>query len=98
MAATLTNLDDIVESITALTTMIDQRFTKVEHRLDRIEARLDEVEEKLNRVELRLDSLEIRVGKLEDAQRETSERLGKVEAETLTLRKEVLELYRSNSW
>ncbi len=65
-----TTLDDIADTISALVTHIDMCF-------ERMDARFDAIEE-------RLGSLEGRVTGLERAQRDTNERLGRLEAQAAT--------------
>lgn len=89
-----TNFDDIAESISALSTMIDGRFISLENRFSSLEDRFGNLEDRVGGLETRMGGLEVRVGGLEAAQRETNERLDTLDGKTDALLNDVKELYQ----
>lgn len=78
---------DLGHTLADFVTMVDRRFTGVEGRLNGVEGRLDGVEERLDGMEGRLFSLEV-------GQRETNQRLTKLQGDHLATQADIKELYK----
>jgi chromosome segregation ATPase len=88
-----TSIDDLAESISVLATAVDKGFKQVNVQFQGVNTRLDRLE--IGQQSLREAQRETnqRLAKLEAAQRETNERLDRLEGNQQALEADVKELY-----